>query len=375
MVSMTGLYVHVPFCDTKCGYCDFYSIPLGDRQTTPLVRALVDELDHRAAGIERFETIFVGGGTPTVLPLDDLRTLFQRLAHCAQGAPEFTVEANPATVDDEKIAILVGSGVRRMSFGGQSLNRHDLHVLERLHDPDDIAPSLRVARDGGVEEINLDLIFGIPGQTLASWKDTLRRAVDFETDHLSCYGLMYEPETPLTARLESGAIHRCDNELEADMYLWTVDYLSTNGFEQYEISNFARPGMACRHNLVYWHNHAYLGIGPSAASYLSGERCRNVAHIDTYVADINSQGEATRDHERLEGAARGGETAMLQLRMNRGIDVELFKTLVGLDPRTLYRNQISRFTGEGLLESSGEYIRLTPAGMLVADRVIREFIA
>ncbi len=373
----TGLYVHVPFCETKCGYCDFYSVPLGDRQTAPLVRAIVRELEQReSSGAGPFHTIFVGGGTPTLLPKDSLELLFERLSEVARrdGVGEFSVEANPATVDEAKVRLLVEAGVNRMSFGGQSFHQRELDVLERLHCPEEIAPGIQLAREGGIERINLDLIFGIPGQTQASWRESLRRAVDLGVGHLACYGLTYEPGTPLTAQLHDGKVAQCDNDLEADLYLLAIEYLASCGFEQYEISNFAKPGCRCAHNLIYWSNEPYVGVGPSAASYVDGARFKNVPHIETYISNVDNGRHPWREEERLSGRERAGETAMLQLRLNRGIDVAAFERSVGLDPLELYAEQIREHGAAGLLEHTPEYIRLTKAGRLLVDRVIRDFL-
>ena len=373
----TGLYVHVPFCETKCGYCDFYSVPLGDRATAPLVRAIVAELERRRPSVAQpFETIFVGGGTPTLLPLNDMNALFGRLADVARRDPviEFTTEANPATVDDAKVRLLVDCGVNRISFGGQSFHQHELDVLERLHCPADIGPGIRLARAGGIGQVNLDLIFGIPGQTLASWRESLHRAVDLGVDHLACYGLTYEPGTPLTSQVQRGLMTPCDNDLEADMYLLAIELLESCGLEQYEISNFAKSGCRCRHNLIYWSNQPYVGIGPSAASYVSGARFKNVPLIETYIDDLEHGRDPWREQERLTGIDLAGETAMVQLRLNRGIDVSQFEKQVGLNPLELYGEQITSCTASGLLESTPSRIFLTAAGRLVADRVIRGFL-
>lgn len=374
---MIGLYLHVPFCETKCGYCDFYSVPLKDRATSPLVRALVRELDQRESSIDGpFHTIFVGGGTPTLLPPDDLKLLFERLGLVARRdhVAEFTTEANPATVNEQKINLLIESGVNRISFGAQSFHQRELDVLERLHNPDDIAPAVATAQRGGIRHVNLDLIFGIPGQTVQTWRHSLQRALDLGTDHLSCYGLTYEPHTPLTARMQQGLVAPCDNDLEADMYLLAIELLAGHGFQQYEISNFAKPGCECRHNLIYWNNQPYLGIGPSAASYVGGARFKNIPHIETYVREIEAHRPAWRESERLTGEDLAGELVMLQLRLNRGLDLADFQARTSLNPLELYAEQIAEHSAAGLLECTERHLRLTDAGRLVADRVITDFI-
>ncbi|MCG3138722.1 MAG: Oxygen-independent coproporphyrinogen-III oxidase-like protein YqeR [Phycisphaerae bacterium] len=373
-----GLYVHIPYCQKKCGYCDFYSVPLGDRSVSSLIRAILHELDHRHQDAPRpFRTIFVGGGTPTILPLDDLRQLFQRLGEIARQdqVAEFSCEANPATVDEQNIALLVQCGVNRLSFGVQSYHQVELDFLDRLHHPDDVPRSVKLARTGGINNINLDLIFGVPGQTLSSWQDTLRRTIDLHPEHISCYGLTYETGTALTARLQLGQIEPMDEDLEADLYLATIELLQAHGYEQYEISNFALPGRQCEHNLIYWSNGPYLGIGPSASSYLGGYRFKNVPHIGTYIGDVENGRRPWREEERLSGSALAGETAMMQLRLNQGIHISSFTKQVGVDPLQLFHEPLERFTRDCWLEISGGYIRLTSSGRLVANRIISELLS
>ena len=244
-MSDCGLYVHVPFCETKCGYCDFYSVPLRERPATPLVRCLVTELQKRVADCDaNIRTVFIGGGTPTVLPMADFTLLFEAVREALSGndVVEFTVEANPATLDHDKLAILTSAGMDRISMGAQSWHPAELAALERLHSPDDIAPGVELARAHGIERINLDVMFGIGGQTMASWSESLERTIDLGVDHISCYGLTYEPGTRLTAQYTAGKITPCDGGLEAEMYEYAIDRLSEAGFQQYEISNLAIPG-------------------------------------------------------------------------------------------------------------------------------------
>ena len=311
--SSIGLYVHVPFCRVKCGYCDFYSQVGGPETFEPLVEALLAELDTRVVrpGLA-VETIYIGGGTPTVLPIGLLERLLGALRDagrgirttegvrqkgfppelgCGKGFPhqrphqlvEFTVEANPATVDDCKAALLAECGVDRVSMGAQSFDTGELAVLDREHRPADVAASIEILRRAGLTRFNLDLIFGVPGQTVASWLGSLRAAIDLEPEHLSCYGLTYEAGTPLHARREAGRVRAVDEDAEAEMYLATMETLEAAGYRQYEISNYARPGRECRHNLRYWHNLPGVGLGPSAASYLDGRRWRNVPDTREYV--------------------------------------------------------------------------------------------
>lgn len=374
---MTGLYVHIPYCHTKCGYCDFFSVPLSDQSTAPVVSAIIRELHQRElpAG-SVISTVFVGGGTPTVLEPDDFEYLFGALREYVKphAVIEFTTEANPATVNEHKISVLVESGVNRVSLGGQSFHRNELQVLERLHDPADIAPGVHLARAGGIAQINLDLIFGIPGQTMDSWSESLQRALSLELDHLACYGLTYEPQTPLRARLEDGQITPCDNSLEADMYLMCIELLAQHGYVQYEISNFARPGCECRHNLIYWNNGPYIGVGPSAASYLSGVRTKNTSHMGSYIERVHRGRAAFIEQESLTGLDLAAETAMLQLRLNRGIDIAQFRLHTSLDPVEVFAEALAPHVSAGRIVIDDAHIRLTSDGRLLADQIIRDLL-
>jgi len=377
-IGACGLYLHVPFCTTKCGYCDFYSVPCAGRATGELVERLLAELAGRLAETPlTVATIFLGGGTPTVLPAEELARLLEPLARVARSGAcrEFTVEANPATLDDEKAGLLASAGVDRLSLGAQSFHASELAVLERIHAPEDIAPAVRTARRAGIGRINLDLIFGIPGQTLASWTASLDRAMELEPGHLALYDLTYEPGTGLTRRRDLGQITPCDEELEADMYLAAIDRVAAAGYEQYEISNFAQPHQRCRHNLIYWNHEPYIGVGPSAAGYVEGVRYRNVPDVERYMDMIDAQGTAVVETERLEGLRLAGEMAMLQLRLAEGIDAAHFRRCTGLDAHQVFAAAIARYESLGLLTGTDTHIALTRRGRLLADTIITDFMA
>lgn len=373
-----GLYVHVPFCATKCGYCDFYSHVPEKGAFAPLVDALLADLDRQLARQTfRVETIFVGGGTPTLLPPAELRRLFVRLGEIARRdhPVEFTVEANPASLTDAKAAVLREQGVNRVSMGAQSFHAHELRTLDRIHSPADIAPSAAIIHRAGFPHFNLDLIFGIPGQTRASWAESIRRAIDLGPDHLACYGLTYEPDTPLRERLDRGTLEPAEEDLEASMYLAAIDALAASGFGQYEISNFARPGAESRHNIRYWRNLPHVGVGPSAAGYIDGRRWKNVADTAQYVARIRAGQETAAETEQLLALDRAGETAMLALRMVEGIDIAAFRAATGFDPLRLFAEPIQRYADRGLLTAGPDRVALTRQGRLVADAMIADFLS
>ncbi len=372
-----AIYVHVPFCQTICGYCDFYSEVLDGRVTGPLVDALLAELEGWAGRVElRPASIFVGGGTPTTLPAGELSRLLGRLGELARaaGGAEFTVEANPATVTPEIAGVLIEAGVNRVSIGAQSFDKRELRVLERIHNPRQVHQTVAICRAAGLENLNLDLIFAVPGQSLDSWKRNLAEALALEPQHLSCYGLTYERGTPLFEQLQAGLVQRADGELEAEMYEATIDRLAEAGLEQYEISNFARPGRRCRHNLVYWHNEPHVGIGPSACGLVDGVRYRNVPDTAQYARAVLEGRSPQVSQERLDSAGRARETAMLELRLIEGIGRTAFRDRFGRDPAELFEPAVAKHCELGLLTLDPQRIALTRRGLLVADSVIADFL-
>ena len=376
-MSDVGLYVHVPFCSIKCGYCDFYSIVPVASDIEPLVDALCRELAQcLKAGNIRVETIFVGGGTPTFLTGALLEKLFAPLGALARthGVTEFTVEANPGSLNEDTLQILRAAEVDRISMGAQSFDVGELKTLERSHRPEQIATGVERIRRAGFAHLNLDLIFGIPGQTTHSWRHSLNQAITLEPDHLACYGLTYEPGTPMHARRDQGSVEPVPEKQEARFYTTAVETLTRAGYVQYEISNFARPGGLCRHNLRYWHNLPTLGVGPAAVSYLEGCRRRNVPDVASYVRAIQTGTSPTVEQECLSSLQRAGETAMLMLRTVEGIDREHFREATGFDPNALFAQAIHDHASQGLLTADDRRIALTDKGRLLADGILSDFV-
>jgi len=377
-IAPCGLYVHIPFCQTKCGYCDFFSVALKDRATGPLVERVSREIEVRLGEkSHRVRTIFVGGGTPTLLPVDQLAGLLNTLSNVLRhdAVEEFTVEANPATVDPAIAQTLLAGGVNRVSLGAQSFFEKELETLERLHSPEDTPLSVATLREHGMPQINLDLIFGIPGQTPETWAESLRRAIDLEPDHLSCYGLTYEPGTRLTAQRNAGRIQPCDENLEADLYLYTVDTLASAGYPQYEISNFARKGFECSHNLMYWRNEPYIGIGPSAAGCIDDRRYKNVSSITRYIRMIDTDGHAEAETERLDPEMLATEMLMMQLRLVEGLSVASFRERTGIDPLIFLQPVLDPLILSEVLHVTDTHLALTHSGRLVADAVIAQLVS
>ena len=379
--EVEALYVHVPFCFHKCHYCDFYSIT---RQSEPRMERFVDRLLAEAAQWSdrspavRPRTVFFGGGTPSLLPLPLMRRLIEGLRgrFDLSSVEEWTVEVNPATAREDYCRMLREVGVDRLSFGAQSFDRIELKVLERHHDPDDVGRSLDAARAAGFERLNLDLIYAIPGQDLESWDRSLSAALALGTSHLSCYGLTYEPNTPIAVKKRLGQMKAAEEELEVAMLRHVRRCLAVAGLEAYEISNYAAPGQECRHNLVYWSGGNYLGLGPSAASHVEGWRWRNRPHLGEWEDAVDAGSLPAIDVEQLTPRRRAGELAMLMLRLTRGIDLAACSARTGLDAAGAFAATLTHLLGLGLVEhTAARAIRLTDAGLPIADAVAAEFLA
>jgi oxygen-independent coproporphyrinogen-3 oxidase len=374
--EIDALYVHIPFCFHKCHYCDFYSIT---RQTPERMGAFVDlllrEADLWRAHAPRPRTIFFGGGTPSLLPIDAMDRLICGLKSRfdLSRVEEWTIEINPATADGGYLSMLRGHGVDRLSFGAQSFEPRELEILERHHHPDDIERSIGLARDAGFTRLNVDLIYAIPGQTLDSWRRSLDRALALGIDHVSCYGLTYESNTPMAVRKRLGQFEGASDEAELEMFALARQVLATRGIEWYEISNYARPGQECRHNLVYWTGGNYIGLGPSAASHVEGHRFKNRPHLREWEEAVPADTLPVVEHEQLTPAQRLGERIMLELRLRRGVRFDELVRYGAGDARNLYRETLARLAGPGLILVDDARFRLSEAGLAVADGVAGEF--
>ena len=375
-LGVRAAYLHVPFCFHKCHYCDFYSIvDTQDRQEV-FVERMDQDLRMLGARCDApLSAVFIGGGTPTLLrPKLLSRLLDSVVRHLPLTTDcEWTVEANPETVDDVIADVLVEGGVNRVSVGCQSFQPSSLRMLERHHEPRNVARAVEHVRKAGIRSINLDLIMGVPGSVYSEWTDDLDQALALDPEHLSCYGLQYEPNTPLTRKLEMGQIERLDDELEAAMYEHTVARLRDSGFEQYEISNWALPGRACRHNLVYWKSENWLAVGPSASGHLDGTRFKVTPRLSEWLASTSSV--PVVDVEHLDDFTRTGERLMLELRLVDGIEAGEIERLLDLfDPDGERRLAVSEGLRDGLLQKHDGRIKLTHAGRLLADSLLSRLV-
>ena len=365
-----GVYIHIPFCKSRCSYCDFATDVYRSSGAVELyVEALCKEISSfRQRNID-IDTIYFGGGTPSLLLPHQLESILGRVRdifEVAAGA-EITMEMNPATVTSESLAAFRGLGVNRASFGVQTFNERDLKLLARGHDANDARQTFRLLRDAGFENISFDLIAGLPGQTLDDWRRNLEEAVSMSPEHLSLYLLEIHEGTPLAEQVRSGRRPMPDEDLAADMYELMIDTLEAAGYRQYEISNFAKPGFDSRHNSKYWRMDPVYGFGVSAHSFDGRERYANDRDTAGYVTKISSQGSAEVFRETPNYAS---ESAFLGLRLSEGIDIALHQSIFDVD----LASKIAALRSHGLVEESGGRLCLTRRGMLFSNEVFAEFV-
>jgi oxygen-independent coproporphyrinogen-3 oxidase len=338
-----------------------------------LVHALVEEMDrYRDAAVR---TIYVGGGSPSVLPLGQLTELVEALVSRWPDTDEFTVECNPGQTNAALLEKLWGLGVNRLSFGVQSFHEHELVLLGRRHTVRQAMDSVRQAMEMGFENVGIDLIFAIPGSTVDSCRSSLEAAVALGVPHISAYSLSYEPGTALSLAAQNGEVQRIDEDTDRAMYDLTIDYLASAGIAQYEISNFARPGFECRHNQGYWENRPYIGIGPSAASYWQGARTTNLADIESYIHAIEAGRSAVEERCCPDPSERICETAILNLRRREGVGRAEFRQATGVDFLDVFAWPVERYRRMGLIEMDPQRIRLSREALAVADSVLVDFAA
>lgn len=383
---MASLYVHVPFCAIKCVYCAFYSEAASGQLVNRYVGALIRELELVASDLKP-QTVFFGGGTPSLLNLkqwEQILTAMERLN--LLGAAEWTVECNPATVSLDKALLLKSAGVNRLSMGVQSLNPALLERLGRVHSRQMVFSSFDTLRKAGFDNLNLDLMFAIPGQTLEMWRETLAEATAMGGEHLSSYEVTYEEDTPLFAQLKAGAVSE-DEDLACTMYDELVERAAAAGFTRYEVSNFARneatsqrfaetrlPSYACRHNVNYWRGGSFYGLGPSATNYVRGVRSKNWSNTPLFCEQLEQGRRAIESREVLPPLARAGETAAFGLRMTAGWPFGQFEEVTGYDLRHEWADDMARLSEQGWGCQTPSHFRLTPQGLRFADAAAQHFL-
>lgn len=367
-----GLYLHIPFCQRKCPYCAFYSLPVCDGSPDRLVKALLREIDLYAI-TEPVETIYIGGGSPSCLPDELLMYLVDSLHRRFGSVSEFSIEFNPAQARADILKRLRQSGVNRLSIGAQSFQAAELRTLGRLHGPDEIALAVEAARAGGFENISLDLIFAVPGSDAVSWRQSLWQAMALAVQHLSAYSLTIEEGTPFDECSRRETWQAVDESTERAMYEQARAELEKGGFYQYEVSNFAREGFECRHNRRYWQNRPVVGIGPSAAGWYRRQRTSNVADVDGYVEAIQAGRFFYAEHIVPTPRQIAAETAVLNLRMRQGIDRDDYARQTGFSVDAMFPQAIRSNGEKGFLIDTGRRLYLSDLGLSFADAVAADF--
>ena len=372
-----GIYIHVPFCRSKCQYCDFYSIPnKDDKQVDAYLRAVCDHIRETGplAPGYKVDTIYFGGGTPSYLGPDALATILMviRRSFDVDANAEITFEANPDSVSDNLLKRMRAEGFNRISLGVQNDNDELLKKLGRPHDYAQVVNAVQRIRKAGYKNLSLDLMYGLPGQSLNAWKDTLERVMTLAPDHISCYALKIEEGTPLYDYRDYLDIP--DEDTQADMYLAAVEILRGKSFRQYEISNFARKGLYSRHNMKYWTGGEYLGFGPCASSDFAGRRFTIVRDLETYCNGIRTGGEVLQEVETTPLRERAGEYLMLRLRTAGGIAREEYERsyLLPFDPIEEHLEKCMSY-GHAVQNDEGRW-RLTPKGFLISNSIISDLL-
>lgn len=374
-----GIYVHIPFCVRKCSYCDFYSEPVRLELLERYISSLVRETRARAQywSEQEFDTIYLGGGTPSLLSSAQIEMVLETITanYHISSLPEISMEANPATINLQSLREIQAAGVNRLSLGVQSFRDKELKILGRIHGSQEIWDTVHALNAAGIMNYNLDLIYGIPGQTLEDWTYNLRMAVQCHPQHISAYLLQLDPATQLAQAIQTGNVKALDEDVEAGMFYSCVDYLSSQGYHHYEISNYAKPGYECRHNIIYWQAREYLGLGAGAVSYHSSARTMNPADLNGYLQatdeEFISESEVL---ETMNSQEKLADAVILGLRMTSGIIPSELSQRFGIDFKQEYHAIIEKLKQNGLLTMEEDKICLTRQGYFLSNQVFSQFI-
>lgn len=374
-----SLYIHIPFCLKKCNYCDFVSFPLNKREIGGYVQYLKKEIkifvEKKNIKNISLSTVYLGGGTPSLLTVDEMENIFSSIRenfNLLKDA-EITVEANPETVELNKFKAFKDLGVNRISIGAQSFNDNTLKILGRVHNAERIYKSFNYARKAGFENINIDLMFALPDESIKDLSHSLKEAISLNPEHISFYSLMIERGTAFYR--ERKYLNLPNNDEEAYQYQFGIDFLEKNGYKQYEISNFAKPGFECRHNITYWENLPYIGFGVAAGSYFERKRTRNVLKLYNYYKKIDRDILPVGLYEHLKGKKAKGEHIIMNLRTLKGCDKHLYYVRFGSFPETDFGKEIKFLKENKLIREDKQFIQLTQKGLFLANVVFEQFIS
>ncbi|MBD3218059.1 MAG: radical SAM family heme chaperone HemW [candidate division Zixibacteria bacterium] len=375
----SGIYIHLPICKSRCIYCDFYS------QTNPdlegrIVESLLREIELTARKYSDFRahTLYLGGGTPSFFADENigklLRAIISSFTSPADDLKEITIEMNPDDVDLDKLNNYKDFGINRISLGVQSFDDKVLQFLKRRHNANQSLNSIELIKESGFTNFSIDLIFAIPNQTITQLRESLESAIELKPSHISLYCLTYEPLTELHNMLNSGVIAALSDDTQAEMFREAIVMIKNAGYRQYELSNFARPGYECRHNLVYWKMGDYLGFGPSAHSLYKRTRWANYPDLKKYADYLNTERLPRNSEERLSPERKAEEYMMLSLRLDEGIELDEYRKISGVDLMNMKKPIVNGLIKSGLAEISGKRLRLTLDGAMVADEIIAQLI-
>ena len=371
-----SLYIHIPFCATKCYYCAFNTYSFHKEQAKAYLDALSIEMKIYSPQTSPLQTIFIGGGTPSILSANSLDRLFTDIYskfHLCSDV-EITVECNPGTVDAEKLRVMKDRGVNRLSFGLQAMQDEILRQLGRIHTVEEFHQSYHLAREFGFDNINIDLIFALPDQTMEIWKHTLTESISLQPEHISAYNLVMEESTPFYDQWKTGQLNLPSDDTEADMFQYTIDTLTTHGYTHYEICNFAKPNREVKHNLVYWNNQEYIGLGVGACGYVDGIRYTNIKGIPPYIETLHELKKPIADTDVLTEKAEKAETLMLSLRKREGICIKDYMVRFGESIDVEFRDIIQKWKNLGLLDQTETHLHLTDRGLFLANEVFVELM-
>ncbi len=371
-----ALYLHIPFCRRKCSYCSFVSYQNREADIATYVEALKRELSLRIAG-RRLQTIYFGGGTPSLLSAEQMADILSAIHNLCDvnREAEITIEANPGTVDRPYLTSMRKLGINRLSLGVQSLNSRELAILSRIHSVAEAKEAVHLARDAGFNNLNIDLMYGLPGQALSDWQHTLIEVSKLNPEHLSLYPLTLEGNEPMSLAMEKGELPAIDSDMAAAHYELAEDFLAAHGYQHYEISNWAKEGYECRHNLVYWQQLPYIGAGVAAHSYLDSHRYANTGDLDRYLDAFRGDTPLVPDlDEEISPELQCSEAVILGLRLGQGIDLDTIRNRFSVDLLSRYAEQVTTLTSLGLLECADRHLRLTRRGRLLGNEVFWQFL-
>lgn len=373
------LYIHIPFCAHKCAYCDFLSFAAPERAYRVYVEKLIEEIHGQSTAYSEYvvTSIFLGGGTPSILSPELIEAVLTAVYECfdVPTDAEITIETNPGTLTMEKLYAYLNCGINRLSIGLQSSDDTELRMLGRIHCYDDFLKSYQRARQAGFTDINVDLMSALPGQSLQSWKNTLRKVMMLKPEHISAYSLIIEEGTPFYERYHAHPEFFPDEDTDREMYHLTKELMAAQGYERYEISNYAKPGYECRHNIGYWTGVEYLGLGLGASSYTFGYRYHNVTDLGEYLSlDLSQPGAAAREIQELTQKDQMEEFMFLGMRLTKGVSGSEFIRRFGQNMWNVYGDAFEKLRRQGLIEEDPPMVRLTELGVDVSNQVLCEFL-